>query len=144
MKKTITTLASLALFFAASAQLNKSTNSSVNPAKDWKFGIALWTFHTFSFSQSLDKVDSAGLKYIEPNNFTKTLPELNDSSLMQLSPSGIKKLKSLIEQRGLKCESVYVGAGNDVKLMEAAVRDGKTIGRSVHNNRTSSGYVGQH
>src|SRR3712207_8868353 len=42
------------------------------------------TFHTFTFSQSLDKVDSAGLKYIEPNNFTKTLPELNDSSLMQL------------------------------------------------------------
>src|SRR5215212_10108046 len=103
MKKTFATFASLALFFVASAQSNQNTNSSVDPAKDWQFGIALWTFHTFSFSESLDKVDSAGLKYIEPNNFTKTLPELNDSSLMQLSPSGITRLKSLIEQRGLRC-----------------------------------------
>src|SRR4051812_32291702 len=115
MKKTFATIASLALFFIAYAQTNQNTNTSVNPAKDWNFGIALWTFHTFSFSQSLDKVDSAGLKYIEPNNFTKTLPELNDSSLMQLSPSGIQKLKSLIEQRGLKCESVYLAGGKTIE-----------------------------
>src|SRR6476469_1104254 len=102
MKKTITILACIVLFSAASAQTNKSSNSSVNPVKDWQFGIALWTFHTVSFSEALAKVDSAGLKYIEPNNFTKTLPELNDSSIMQLSPAGIQKLKSLIEQRGLK------------------------------------------
>lgn len=107
MKRFLAAFACTALFFVASAQ-------SVKPAKDWKFGIALWTFHTVSFSQALDKVDSAGLKYIEPNNFTKTLPELKDSSLMQLSPSGIQKLKSLIAQRGLKCESVYVAGGNDI------------------------------
>src|SRR3712207_2614697 len=86
------------------------------------------TFHTFTFSQSLDKVDSAGLKYIEPNNFTKTLPELNDSSLMQLSPSGVTKLKSLIEQRGLKCESIYVGAGNDVNSWKRQFEMAKQLG----------------
>ena len=78
MKKSIITLTCLALIFSVSAQ-------NVNPAKDWKFGIALWTFHTGTFADALAKVDSAGLKYIEPNNFTKTLPELNDSTLMQLS-----------------------------------------------------------
>ena len=107
MKNVITSIACIASFLVASAQ-------PVNPAKDWKFGIALWTFHTVSFSQGLDKVDSSGLKYIEPNNFTKTLPELKDSSLMQLSPAGIQKLKSLIEQRGLKCESVYVAGVKDI------------------------------
>src|ERR1051326_5953835 len=107
MKKTFSTFACFTLFFITSAQ-------SVNPAKDWKFGIALWTFHTGSFSDALDKADSAGLKYIEPNNFTKTLPELNDSSLMQLSPAGVQKLKSLIEQRGLVCKSFYVAGGNDI------------------------------
>ncbi len=100
----------------------------VDPAKDWKFGIALWTFHTFSFSQSLDKVDSAGLKYIEPNNFTKTLPELKDSSLMQLSSVGIKKLKSLIEQRGLKCESVYLAGGNTVEAWKKQFEMAKQFG----------------
>jgi hypothetical protein len=64
MKKTIISLACIILFFVASAQ-------SVNPSKDWKFGIALWTFHTVSFSDALNKVDSAGLKYIEPNNLQK-------------------------------------------------------------------------
>ena len=128
MKKTFPTLACLALFSAASAQSNQNINSSVNPAKDWKFGIALWTFHTFSFSESLDKVDSAGLKYIEPNNFTKTLPELNDSSLMQLSPANITRLKSLIEQRGLKCESVYLAGGNTVDAWKKQFDAAKQLG----------------
>lgn len=128
MKKSIATLACMALLFVTSAQSNKRNNASVNPARDWKFGVALWTFHTFSFSQSLDKVDSAGLKYIEPNNFTKTLPELKDSSLMQLSPAGIKKLKSLIEQRGLKCESVYVAGGNNVNEWKKQFEMAKQFG----------------
>jgi sugar phosphate isomerase/epimerase len=121
MKKTIITLACFGIFFATSAQ-------SVNPSKDWKFGIALWTFHTVSFSQALDKVDSAGVQYIEPNNFTKTLPELNDSSLMQLSPAGIQKLKSLIEQRGLKCKSLYVAGGNDVNSWKKSFEAAKQLG----------------
>jgi sugar phosphate isomerase/epimerase len=97
-------------------------------AKDWKFGIALWAFHTGSFSDALKKVDSTGLKYIEPNNFTKTLPELNDSSLMQLSPDGIKKLKSLIEQRGLICKSLYVAGGNDVNSWKKQFEAAKLLG----------------
>src|SRR5436190_6895058 len=103
MKNTINLLACFVLFFAGcktahqSNNNNQSATGTVIPARDWKFGIALWTFHTVSFSQALDMVDSTGLKYIEPNNFTKTLPELKDSSLMQLSPSGMQKLKSLIE-----------------------------------------------
>jgi sugar phosphate isomerase/epimerase len=128
MKKTTSILACLALFFVATAQSNKSGNASVNPARDWKFGVALWTFHTVSFSQALDKVDSAGLKYIEPNNFTRTLPELKDSSLMQLSPSGIIKLKSLIEQRGLKSESVYLAGGNDVNSWKKQFEMAKQFG----------------
>lgn len=121
MKTYTITLACLVLFFAASAQ-------SVNPSKDWKFGIALWTFHTGSFSDALDKVDSAGVKYIEPNNFTKTLPELNDSSLMQLSSAGIQKLKSSIEQRGLKVASVYVAGGNDINAWKKQFEMAKQFG----------------
>lgn len=128
MKKTIHLLTCIALFLAASAQSTNSTNAPVDPAKDWKLGIALWTFHTVSFSDALDKVDSAGVKYIEPNNFTKTLPELKDSSLMQLSPEGIRKLKSLIEQRGLKCESVYLAGGSDVNSWKRQFETAKQFG----------------
>ena len=64
--------------------------AAIDPAKDWKFGAALWTFHTMNFPESLDKVDSAGLKYIEPNTFHKAGPDLKDSLILQLSPAGIE------------------------------------------------------
>lgn len=92
---------------------SNSTESTSNP-KDWKFGVALWTFHTVDFPSSLDKVDSAGLKYIEPNTFHKAGPELKDSLIMQLSSSGVDKLKSMIEKKGLKAESIYIVGGNDI------------------------------
>ncbi len=112
----------------ASTASNSTATSSVNPVKDWKFGIALWTFHTVDFPSSLDKVDSAGLEYIEPNTFHKAGPELKDSLIMLLSPSGIDKLKSMIDKKGLKAESIYIAGGNDlaswVKQFDIAKRLG--------------------
>lgn len=84
-----------------------TTASSVNPS-DWKFGVALWTFHDVNFPQSLDKVDSAGLVYIEPNTFHDAGPEFKDSTIGQLSMASIDKLKAMIEQKGLKVESLYI------------------------------------
>jgi L-ribulose-5-phosphate 3-epimerase len=124
MKTLIASLIFMTLFFAAcnNSEKTNTTNtadslaaSSVDPAKDWKFGIALWTFHTVDFPQSLDKVDSAGLKYIEPNTFHKAGAELKDSIIGQLSPAGIDKLKSLIAQKGLTCESLYIVGDSTLK-----------------------------
>lgn len=120
MKTLITSIACFFLFFAS--------GQSVKPARDWKFGIALWTFHTVSFSRALEMVDSAGVKYIEPNNFTKTLPELNDSSLMQLSPAGVQKLKSLIAKRGLQCKSVYLAGGHDINSWKRQFESARQLG----------------
>jgi sugar phosphate isomerase/epimerase len=115
MKRSISLLAWCALAFGScnnsQPAANNVTNSktvTVDPSKDWKFGVALWTFHTVNFPESLDKVDSSGLKYIEPNTFHKAGPELKDSLILQLSPSGIDKLKSLIAKKGLICESIYI------------------------------------
>jgi len=96
--------------------------------KDWKFGVALWTFHTFSFVESLNKSDSAGVKYVEPNNFTKTGPELKDSVMMVLSPAGVKKVKEMIEKKGLKCESIYIGGGADVNAWKKSFELAKNLG----------------
>lgn len=115
MKQSTILLAAIAvLLFAcndnATVSYPKSSDSTsaINPAKDWQLGVALWTFHTVNFPQSLDRVDSVGLKYIEPNTFHKTGAELNDSMILQLSPSGIDKLKSMMAQKGLTCESIYI------------------------------------
>jgi L-ribulose-5-phosphate 3-epimerase len=82
--------------------------------KDWKFGVALWTFHTFNFPEAISKVDSAGLDYIEPNTFHKTGPEFKDSLVGQLSPAGLAKLKAMIIARGLKVESIYIAGDSSV------------------------------
>ncbi len=87
---------------------NSTTTSTVNPLTDWKLGVALWTFHTFNFPQSLDKVDSANLRYIEPNTFHSAGPEFKDSAIGKLSPAGIEKLKSWIKEKGLICNSLYI------------------------------------
>ena len=103
-----------AIFIAAcndNAKTNNDANtvtSTVDPVNDWKFGIALWTFHDVNFPEALSRVDSAGLKYIEPNTFHRAGPELKDSMILQLSPAGINKLKGLIAQKGLICESIYI------------------------------------
>ena len=124
MKTTIALLTFTTLLLAScnNSQTTNTTNtadsleaSSVDPAKDWKFGIALWTFHTVDFPHSLDKVDSAGLKYIEPNTFHKAGTELKDSVIGQLSPAGIDKLKSMIAKKGLICESLYIVGDSTLK-----------------------------
>ena len=100
---------------ANSSSADSSSTTSVDPAKDWKFGVALWTFHTVNFPASLDEVDSAGLKYIEPNTFHKAGPELKDSVISQLSPDGSDKLKSLIAKKGLICETLYIVGDSTIK-----------------------------
>jgi len=85
-----------------------SVGSTSDPKNDWKLGIALWTFHTVNFPESLAKVDSSGLKYIEPNTFHKAGPELRDSLILQLSPAGIDKIKAWIARKGLICASIYI------------------------------------
>ena len=94
MKKTIVPLLSLAVLFTACNGSEQTTNepttdtaavTAMDPAKDWKFGVALWTFHTVDFPTSLEQVDSVGVQYIEPNTFHAAGPALKDSLVGQLS-----------------------------------------------------------
>lgn len=130
MKRSLTLLV-IAAIALASFIIQKNIDKTTTPAlapKDWKFGIALWTFHTFSFAESLSKADSAGVKYVEPNNFTKTGPELKDSVMMALSPAGVKKVKEMIEKKGLKCESIYINGGKDVNSWKQQFELAKNLG----------------
>ncbi|CAN5677873.1 hypothetical protein BH11BAC3_BH11BAC3_40540 [soil metagenome] len=116
MKKTPLLLLMATIFFGACNNASQDTTATssgdstiTDPAKDWKFGIALWTFHTVNLPYALDKVDSAGLQYIEPNTFHKGGPELKDSVASQLSVDGLDKMKAMIDKRNLKLASIYIG-----------------------------------
>ena len=134
MKNGIALIVLAAIIFTAcndNKTENKTTTetatSSVDP-KDWKFGAALWTFHTFNFPESLDKVDSAGLKYIEPNTFHKAGPDLKDSVIGQLSPAGIEKIKSMIAAKGLTCESIYIVGDSTINSWKKQFDIAKQLG----------------
>ena len=92
------------------AQNQKESLKAKGPdiAANWKFGVALYSFHSLSFPESLVKADSTGVEYIEGFCFQKAGADLKDSLIMQLSPPGIEKLKQLIHKSGFKMESMYV------------------------------------
>jgi L-ribulose-5-phosphate 3-epimerase len=122
---------SVALLFVCNQKnfaQSSAAKNKVHPATDWKFGVALWTFHTVSFPMGLDLVDSAGLKYIEPNTFTRLGPAFKDSNMIQLSPDGIKKLQSMITEKGLKCESIYITGGADINSWKKQFNIAKMMG----------------
>ena len=136
MKKISSLLLCGLLFFTAcnnSSQTQETSNqdttaSSVNPATDWKFGVALWTFHDVNFPQSLDNVKNAGIVYIEPNTFHSAGSDLKDSLVGQLSPAGIEKLKAMINEKGLKVESVYVVGDSTIASWQKQFDIAKALG----------------
>jgi L-ribulose-5-phosphate 3-epimerase len=107
---------------------NDTAESATDVTRDWKFGVALWTFHTFNFMEALDKVDSAGVMYIEPNTFHKAGPALKDSTIQQLSTAGIAQLKTLMDQKGLQAESVYIAGDATVESWKNQFEIAKQLG----------------
>lgn len=134
MKTTILSfLLAAVIFSACNSGTEQTANTTadaakVNPATDWKFGIALWTFHTVNFPQSLDKVDSSGLKYIEPNTFHNAGPEFKDSMILQLSADGIEKLKNIISSKGLTCKSIYIVGDSTIQSWKKQFDIAKQLG----------------
>lgn len=135
MRNSIIVLACFSLIFIACNNNKTGDDNASSPettdnanVKDWKFGVALWTFHTVNFPESLDKVDSAGVKYIEPNTFHKAGPNLKDSMILQLSPAGIEKLKSMIAQKGLTCESIYIVGDSTINSWKKQFDIAKQLG----------------
>ena len=137
MKKLTACFVLAAILFTSCTNLQSSgsnsdstttTTSSSVDANTWKFGVALWTFHDVNFPQSLDKVDSAGLVYIEPNTFHSAGPDFKDSTIGELSMASIDKLKSLIAQKGLKAESLYIVGGSTIDSWKKQFDIAKELG----------------
>lgn len=124
MKSSSSYLTILLIFIVSASFAQRKTKVT----DDWKLGVAMYTFHTYNFPDALAKVDSAGLHYIEGMTFHKSGPDLKDSLISQLSPSGIKKLKKLVNEKGIKIESIYIGGGKTVDSWKKEFEIAKTFG----------------
>ncbi|MHA8097942.1 sugar phosphate isomerase/epimerase family protein [Aquirufa aurantiipilula] len=94
--------------------VHKKLNTVKKAPKDWKLGVALYTFNPFSFPEQLAKADSAGLHYIEGYTFGKAGAALKDSAVMNLSSTGVRQLKQMIKEKGFKMESIYLVGGKTI------------------------------
>ncbi|MGV8880480.1 MAG: sugar phosphate isomerase/epimerase family protein [Sphingobacteriaceae bacterium] len=91
----------------------KQRNSEIS--LNWKMGIALYSFNLFPFSESLQKADSAGVKFVEGFSFHALKGEFKDSTMENLSPLGIKRIKKLLVDQDIKMKSMYVGGAENAE-----------------------------
>lgn len=108
-----------------SKQAKKVLRKKVPP--NWKLGIALYAFHTFSFPKQLELADSAGIKYVEGFSFAAAGPELRDSMIMQLSPAGIDKIKKYLVDKKIRMTSIFLTGGNNAGEWEKQFQMAKRL-----------------
>ena len=84
-----------------------STDTS-NVTANWKIGVQMWTFRMFTFAEALDKVDSAGVKYIEAFWGQPLGDGLKDSFGIRMSDESKAKLKQLLQKKGISIEAMGV------------------------------------
>ena len=115
MKKLFIILTVLTGFNSIKSVAQIANQSEQEIAKKWKLGIAMWTFHNFTFEEAIAKTDSAGLDYVEVFPFQKSIKALNDTIISKLSPAGIEKLKQLLKDKNIKVGSIYAFGGKTVE-----------------------------
>ncbi len=84
------------------------TSDSTDVTANWKLGVQMWTFRMFTFAEALDKVDSAGVKYIEAFWGQPLGEGMKDSFGIRMSDESKAKLKQLLRQKGISIVAMGV------------------------------------
>src|SRR5664279_4576415 len=84
------------------------TMDSSDVTANWKIGVQMWTFRMFTFAEALDKVDSAGVKYIEAFWGQPLGAGMKDSFGIRMSDDSKTKLKQLLQSKGISIVAMGV------------------------------------
>lgn len=110
---------SVILFFVScgnppASSADDSKKDSVDVTKSWKLGVQMWTFHYFPFVTALDKVDSAGIKYIEAFPGQPLGGGMKDVFGLTMSDSSKAKIKQLLQSKGITMVAMGVIVPKDM------------------------------
>ncbi len=75
----------------------------------WKMGVALYSFNKFPFPQTLEKADSAGLRYVEGFSFHQLGDAFDNKTFSLLTDDDVIRIKALLDEKNLQMPSIYVG-----------------------------------
>jgi len=110
----------------------KDTTAVVNTSvtDQWKIGVQLWTFRLFSFTDALNKVDSAGAKFIEAFPGQKMGGDFSKKATMgpELSAADRTKVKDLLKSKGITMIAFGVTGGKDTKEWQKLFEFAKDMG----------------
>ncbi len=106
----------------------QKTQEAQSPGLPWKTGVALYSFNKFSFPQTLQKADSAGLEYVEGFSFHNLGSEFGNKTLLQLDGEEVERLKKMIRDQGLSMPSIYVGDAKTPEQWKHYFEMGKKVG----------------
>lgn len=106
----------------------KTSDQASNTTARWNMGVALYSFNLFPFSVSLNKVDSAGVKFVEGFSFHALKGAFKDATMADLSPDGIMKMKQMLDEKGIQMKSMYVADGKDANDWKRYFEMAKILG----------------
>lgn len=76
--------------------------------KDWKLAIQTWTFHKYSFLESVDKADSLGIRYLEVYPGQKIGGAIPGVFSYQLKKEERDKIKQYLQYKKVKVIAIGV------------------------------------
>ncbi len=85
-----------------------AATDSFDVTANWKLGVQMWTFNHFTFAEALDKVDSAGIKYIEAFWGQPLGAGMKDSFGISMSAGSKTKLKQMLQTKGIQIVAMGV------------------------------------
>lgn len=85
-----------------------SNNNTAASSADWKLGVQLWTFRLFSFTDAVNKADSAGIRYIEAFPGQPLGGNMRDSFGVAMSPASRAQIKELLKGKNIQMVAIGV------------------------------------
>ena len=84
------------------------TSDTSNITANWKIGVQMWTFRMFTFAEALDKVDSAGVRYIEAFWGQPLGGGIKDSFGIRMTDESKSRLKQMLQSKGISIVAMGV------------------------------------
>lgn len=127
----------LALFACTICLLSFAPQKKVKqPEKKfgWHLGAQAYTFRLFTFAEALDKIDSAGLTYVEAFPGQTVGAGSTEKLNYTLSPEGKKLVKDLLKKKKITLHAFGVTGAKDAEEWEKVFQFAQEMGIKVINS----------
>jgi len=107
----------------------------------WYLGSQAYTFRLFTFAEALDKIDSAGLSYVEAFPGQKIGAGSTENFNYTLSAEGKKLVKDLLKKKNITLHAFGVTSGNSEEEWKKIFDFAQEMGIKVINSEPNEKHI---